>query len=179
VVIYWGDETSDTLSASSESCQNLALSCLWDGYNPSGGHIYSNYGTYHVTMRYNTGALIWYDATWDVTIPRTTDTYNLSRTGTGFGRVAYVSAAIDGSTACPAACASQLLAGTKVTFTAVANAESAFEKYEGLACGDVRGGCATPCKTNPCTFTMPTVFGYNGGMKVVFTRTDLTPGDHR
>src|SRR6185437_13290367 len=109
------------------------------GGDLSGTHTYPNYGTYGVRLRYYTGCCVSYDATWDVTIPRTTDTINLSTAGTGTGTIVYAPAGNNGGTVCPPDCAPQFPAGTVVTLTPTAGAGSVFEKYIGTFCG--KGGC--------------------------------------
>ena len=164
--IDWGDGTSS--GASLQFCKTFGCS----GGTLSGTHIYSNYGEYGVRLRYYTGCCISYDANWDVTIPRTTDTINLSTAGTGTGTIVYSPAGNSGGTVCPPDCAPEFPAGTVVTLTPTAGAGSVFEKYIGTFCG--KGGCTSPCSVNPCTLTMPEDFGYATDVKASFAPTDTT-----
>ncbi len=175
--IDWGEGTSSNASVQFCSSRtvtsgvNITTSC--SGGDLSGEHVYANYGAYHIRLRYYTGCCVSYDATWDVTIPRTTDAINLSTTGTGSGVITYSLAANDGGTVCPPNCTPRFPAGTVVTLTPTANAWSAFGNYVGTLCG--KGGCHSPCSANPCTLTMPEDYGYATDVKVSFTRTDTTP----
>jgi hypothetical protein len=164
--IDWGDGTST--NADFHFCTDFFCS----GGDLSGTHTYPNYGTYGVRLRYYTGCCVSYDATWNVTIPRTTDTINLSTAGTGSGVIAYSPAGNSGGSVCPPDCAPQFPAGTVVTLTPTANVGSAFEKYIGTFCG--KGGCTSPCSANPCTLTMPEDYGYATDVKASFTLTDTT-----
>jgi hypothetical protein len=164
--IDWGDGTST--NADFKFCTTFFCS----GGDLSGTHTYPNYGTYGVRLRYYTGCCVSYDATWDVTIPRTTDTINLSTAGAGASTIVYSPAGNSGGTVCPPDCAPQFPAGTVVTLTPTAGAGSVFEKYIGTFCG--KGGCTSPCSVNPCTLTMPEDFGYATDVKASFAPTDTT-----
>ena len=164
--IDWGDGTSS--NASFKFCTSFFCS----GGDLSGTHTYPNYGTYGVRLRYYTGCCVSYDATWDVTVPRTTDTINISTAGTGTGVVTYSPAGNSGGTVCPPDCTPHFPAGTVVTLTPTADVGSTFEKYVGTFCG--KGGCTSPCSVTPCILTMPEDFGYATDVKVSFTLNDTT-----
>lgn len=177
-IVDWGDGSWERISAHTDACDKLEFSCLYDTDAMEGGHLYKKSGPYHITMRYYTGRFVWYEATWDISIPRTTSTINISTSGFGFGTVTYSPKPINGGTVCPPDCAPKWQDGTKVTITAVPKVGSAYDKFQKVGPNCSPFGCTgNPCNTNPCTVTMKLIDGWSLDLRTWFYKTDVTPPD--
>jgi len=175
-ILNWGDGVEETLNIHSEACERYEISCVWDTDTIAGAHLYKRSGNYHITMRYYTGFAIWYEATWDITIPRATSTINISTGGFGFGTIEYSPTPINGGTACPPDCAPKWQDETVVTITAVPKRGSAFDKFEKVGPNCLPIGCrGNPCTANPCSVTMKLIDGWSLDLRTRFNKTDLTP----
>lgn len=176
--IYWGDGTWEKVSAHTDACDHLEFSCLWDTDAIQGAHVYYKSGNYEITLRYYTGFAIWYDATWRITIPRTTTTIKLATSGQGFGTIAYSPTPVNGGSVCPPDCAPRWQDATEVTLTAVPKVGSRFAKFERVNCGPF--ACrVSPCRAsvNPCNITMRLDPTWSVDLRIWFDKTDLTRPD--